>query len=541
MSESTRYLPTNFRTYTGENNLYSAEEATFIRCLPLFDRYVVYNNLKCSEWAKCKVSGVHETFLSGGIGYRVVEALKDKIINGKIKITQEGFDKENKGEQLKTLQKIFSNLYLKKLFRQTLSKGSVLGVINIRKEKPYLSLFPIGKFIVEMDDEGKVIRSETFLDVFISSKGTVDTAFYSLVEIRLFDKLNKPKSTFAIKKTSYRKDTTFYDEKDGNNKSDFLEPKDIPENILKHFGMEKDNINKLIDIPLDDSLGLYLFNNTEENTKYPTVAMGESQLMPALDELYAYDHAFTVKENDKYLGRGRVLVPEIMRNRSSKMPKINNPSFNGSVAENVDDDIPYEAELDQTFFVKVNSYDIEKQKPTPVQFDMRTPSHWEELTNTASTIAVMCGIAPGDIDPKFAMGVQKTDDQVDAEKDITTSTVEAKRDLVIDSLNDMLNDVVSILKYEEKYSISFALSGMTNTSKRIKNTIELFSAGLISKKRAIQQIHPDWSEAEVEEELKLLEGKTPMEIANIFNDLGKLNDQQNDTADDEEESANGGA
>lgn len=538
MSEAVRYLPTNFRAYVGENGLYSAEEMTFIRCLPILERYVVYNNLKCAEWAKCRVSTVHETFLSGGLGYRIVEALKDKIINGRIKITEEGVDKKSNSDNIKQLQKIFSNKYLKRLFRHTVARGAVVAAINIRNEKPYLTLTPIGKFIVELDDDGKVIKSETFLDVYMQKTASTATdIFYSLVEIRFFDKQNKPKIRYTIQKTTFKKNSNLFDDKNGNNKSEYLEYKSIPKSILEKFADY--DLNIIQDIPLNDSLGIYLFNNTEENAKYPTVAIGESQLMPVLDQLYAFDHAFTAKENDKYLGRGRVLVPEVMRNRRSKVPKIDLPSFNGSVSENVDDDIPYETELDKTFFVKVNAYDIEKQKPTSVQFGLRTSEWWEEMTNTASSIAVTCGISPGDIDPKFAMGVQKTDDQVDAEKDITTSTVEAKRDLVIDNLNDMLNDVASILRYTSTYSISFMLSGMTNTSKRISNTIELFSAGLMSKKRSLEQIHPDWSPSEIDEELKLLEGKSAEEIANIFSNLEKKENQTEDNTDDEESSEDG--
>jgi hypothetical protein len=531
-AEKQQFMPTNYRKFTGTHNLTKAYMYNFTECIIGPEREAILNNLRAAEWASGLVPSVHDLFLSGGLGYLIVHNLAKKVINGKITIA----GNKNDGEKI---LKVFNNKHLKKVLMSSISRGAALMKLNFdEKMQPKWSYVQLGNFILNMNEYDEIKEAKIYIDLFTEDSNTqLKDRFYCIYERRWFkDGENQAKVRYGITRvmTAGIKQT---------DKVQDLEAKDIPEAILEKYKGIYD-FNKTYTLPIEDSLGVYLINNTEQNTKYPLCPYGESQLINAMDELYAYDHALTAKENDKYLGRGRVLVPTIMNanpslKQSPSMITIPGlPGIPGVAPVTAGTPGPVApTPLDKTFYNLIPSIALDKQQPQSVQFDLRTEQWWKDLADTAGSIAVLCGMSPGDVDPRLVGGQYKTDDQVDSEKDLTTASVEAIRELADESLNAMINDIAKALKLKGEFNIVWPQAGLTNTKARTERCINLFNAGLMALVTALKELHPDWSDDEVEEEIERINQKEELvELdmdKNPDDDENSENDDENDATDDD--------
>ena len=500
------YMPTNFRAYCGDNQrLQYADLDTYLLLYPPIEQQALMNNIRAARWSLGYVPGVHDLFLSSGVGIECVNVLADKMIPSKVAIG--GKDPEiNKINELfeKSLTK-----RIKKLVKQTIRFGSALGRIcfNSISQNAYIDSIPLGRFNVVVDESERVIESTCYLE---SKKATENEhSRYVLIEKRYF-KDNKPHSYYGVIKMMFNsmipsketlKTIEFTKENLSNDDLRYLQ------NIYPDYPLYKD-----IELPFDAHLGVELFNYTEDNAKYPNCWFGEAMLTDVGDSLYAYDHAFTAKENDKYLGRGRALIPLQQQSPDSineKRTAVQNSSFLalGGAGEAPRIARRRAVELDKTFYDQVAGFNGEALKPTSVQFNLRTLEWREELNGALGDIASRVGISAVDLDTRMNGSAQRTATEVNRDSDKTISTASTKKELFTPGLNELIKILVhSVDEYKDvDVFIEWPKTGLANPQVQTQVVSDQYNNHLLSRETSIKRLNPEWSDKEVLEEIKRIE------------------------------------
>jgi hypothetical protein len=157
---------------------------------------------------------------------------------------------------------------------------------------------------------------------------------------------------------------------------------------------------------------------------------------------------------------------------------------------------------------------MEDSKPTNVQFEFR-PDQWGYSVN--DDIARLCaivGISIMDFDPRLLQTGQRTDDEINAMTDITTSTVTTTRNLNEHEINKMLACICVLYGLKQPVTIKWSMASILNPTKNTNMVQQQLAAGLISRKEAIKRLNPDLSDTEIEDLYQ-----------EILQDLGQENDK----------------
>ena len=89
---------------------------------------------------------------------------------------------------------------------------------------------------------------------------------------------------------------------------------DISNDAINQYLLDNGIIlNREVKLIFNNSLGVYLISNKWCNSIFPESPIGDSIYLGIEDLLATLDNALTSKEVDKYLGRGRVIVPKAMQ------------------------------------------------------------------------------------------------------------------------------------------------------------------------------------------------------------------------------------
>ncbi len=513
------YLPTNFRAHCGDGTQTNyADLDTYILLYPPLEQQALYHNIKSAKWSLGFVPEVHNLFLSSGIGAEAVNILADKIVPSKVKIG-------GTNPQIEEINEKFDRHLtksIKKLVKQVIRYGSALARIcrNPISNKYYIDSLPIGRFTVVCDESGRVVESTAFLDSKELDNNRHEK--FVLVEKRYFKNKNGRKvacsyngiikmisNSLVFDKTSVRNVEYTKDNLDDGTLARFQE-------IYSDYELYKE-----VELGYDNHLGVELFNYTEDNVKFPSCWFGQAMLSDVFDLLYAYDHAFTAKENDKYLGRGRALVPMQFRNDNNlainRESIVKGPSSMHSFRAPGDseDGIPGEVrrasyknktpELDKTFYDQINGKDGQGINPTSVQFNLRTLEWREELNGTLGDIASRIGISAVDLDTRMNGSSQRTATEVNRDSDKTIATAQAKKELLTPGLNELLTTLVKSLGGEYRdidVFIEWPKVGLANPQVQTQIVGEQYNNHLLSRETAIKRLNPEWTDKEVKEELE---------------------------------------
>lgn len=500
--DNSKFLPTNFKSYLGderENTSDSQLDMFFLRLYPMLERRALYNNMRAYEWATGYVKGVHDTFLSSGLGANVIDVVGRKTIGSKVRLG----GTERLPEFEKKLGENF-NTKIRKVIDYTVSRGACLARLIVdAKGRVGITETPLGRFRVALNEFNEIIQSETFIETYEEAKkeGATETKVWVIVEKRYYDDENKPKAYYSVRKLSYSGVGLFDDSK---NKIEDFEKKDIPDDIKERFKVYE--FNKEKELPYND-LGVYLFNNTATNSRYKAVWFGESQLINSLDSLYATDHAFTIKENDKYIGRGRALVPAVMQTQNTPHASnlIRTTMLNTPMANMHQQRKP----LDQTFYSEIyNATGTEAFKPTSIQFALRTEEHNTELNRCVQDVCRTARISPSDIDRHLVGNIQRTATEVNKETDNTIGTVDDLRLLITAPLTNMLNTIAEYYQFNALgVFVNWPPSGSSNLATLTPIVVSQNQQKLLSRRTAIKKLNPYWTDEEVDEEITRLDAE----------------------------------
>lgn len=503
---SNPYMPTNFKKYCGEHaRIRTVDVHNYELLYPLIEREALFNNLRAAEWALGYVPSVHNLFLSSGIGTSCIDIVTDKIVPAKMKIS-------GKSPEIDLINKEFEATLTsscKRIVKQSAMYGSSLARIcfgGLNYTKPFIDSVPLGRFRCQVDEAGKVLESTCFLE----TKKTEENSYarYILTDKRYFNSKGEPCAYYGVIKLTFN---TVMSANEGDFKTIEFRKDNLDKNTLESLQAIFPN-NKLYKesiLPFDNYLGVEMVNWTEDNSKFPSVVFGEAFLVNVGDELYAYDHAFTSKENDKYLGRGRVIVPNVFKNDSSyadERPILTSMQQGTSMLST-----PYKpgayrrTQLDQTFYDAIPSLNGENLKPENVQFNLRTAEWRMELDGILGDIASRLHISAVDLDTRMNQGTQRTATEVNKDSDNSLNLVEVKRTLITPHLNALIRAYLKLKGLNYKVVdcfVEWPKNGLGNPQVATEVIASQVMNGFLSKKTAIARLNPNWSDEEVEEELK---------------------------------------
>lgn len=280
-------------------------------------------------------------------------------------------------------------------------------------------------------------------------------------------------------------------------------PKDIQSEIKKQFGVVELNKPKML--PLRD-LGVKVFKWTPNVSNLPDLPFGESMLSNIQAYLYEYDFMNSCLNTDMYLGRGRVLLPKALQNPQNR----NGQNFNSG--------------LDSFLYTQYDSTSVDEQKPTPIQFELRS-NEWTNLRNHLfENMASAIGLSSSTIASFLNDSSNRTAREISSEESSTALFVENKRKLLVKPINDLIDDILLFYGFTDCLNVKFSKSGQTNTTLLIENTVNAYSQGLMSKYLAVKTLNPDMSADELDDELARLEKESKEK--NQPQDLFGFDDEQ---------------
>lgn len=350
------------------------------------------------------------------------------------------------------------------------------------------------RFFVDLDSRGEPRKVMTWVNIYTSgmpAKGKKPDS-YGLVEIRYYDedddgniiRVNNervPKVVYKIYKLNGRANVFDSNAADTSIHFDAL-PRPVSRSFREDYGDLELNVPQ--DLNGMRNLGVYLVKHTNYVSMIPNVKLGESCLAKVINYMPKYDAIDSEETIDLRVSRPKVIVPDFM----TKGKTINEDPLNS---------------YNDIIFAKVpNKSDKDQQ---PIVF-APTPREQHFIKMKEDVIKKVCGnlgIATSSLfsDIADARG-NVTATEIDSETSNTALYQSNKRKIILKPINQMIKDILAFYGKGEDVKISFTPAGASNKSVTVKNTTALVNAGLESEYQAVKENHPDWTDRQVEEELK---------------------------------------
>ena len=214
--------------------------------------------------------------------------------------------------------------------------------------------------------------------------------------------------------------------------------------------------------------------------------------------LFEYDFYNTCLNTDMYLARGRIIVPKHLQSAAAHAGQNSG--------------------LDDFLYTKVDTMSTDEQKPTPIQFDIRS-SQWREVRNTLlECIATGIGLSVSTLASYLNDGSNRTAREVSAEESATTLFVENARRRFEKPINDCLCAVLRFYGFADDVEVRWSRAGMSNPSVMVDYLTKAVDAGLISRKKAHKAFNYDDDEELVEEDWALVEEERAKDQNSIFDE-----------------------
>lgn len=459
------------------------------------------NNMKASEMATGFIRDVHYRNLMSGLAPTLLERLVGKIAN---KVYIEESTTEEETTNTTTLKDKFSNAklssILKKSFSFSISTGRAINVVDFTNDNVVVRTFDIFRTkLNKINDELK--DAYFYLDV----KNGRPLEKYFLMEHRYFNGDNQPCKRYELIFMRWNNQDLAPAEVVA-----FDKVENIPDKMKEYYKAKGFTfLHEYILEGFNDSLGVFEINNTAVNLLYPYVDVPTSQYQYIQDLLLEYDTTRTYKEIDKHLGRGRVVRPEHMQSFGAGVGNVHNVAamiLPRNQAKGEDD----------MLFTTYPSTKLEDNKPLSIQFDLRTEQWRNEISGLVGDICSAFGLSIVDYDPRLLQTGQRTDDEINAMTDITRSTVEEKRELATESINEMLKLIARLYNVNDNVFIRWSLSSILNPTKNNALISTQLQNGTISHEEAVKRANPDYTSKELQEELKRINADKEQAKANTI-------------------------
>jgi len=355
--------------------------------------------------------------------------------------------------------------------------GGELWVDNLRADR----------FYFEKTGRGKLRKVISLLSVYESTSQKGNIKRYGLVEERRFERIGLideiPVVEYKIYDTSVQVQYLSVND-------NYIRWEDLPKSVREAFKAEYGDcaLNEPKAMRGFKTLGCYLLKGSDDISNVPQLGLGESLLANIMTYLYEYDFYNTCFNTDMYLARGRILVPKALQSPQAKTGAQN-------------------AGLDDFLYTKVETMNIDQQKPEAIQFELRA-SEWKEARNMLlESIATSIGISVSTLASYLSDGSNRTAREVSAEESATTLFIENARRRFEKPLNELIADVLRFYGYADDVEVRWSRAGMTNTTVLVDTLSKAVQSGLISEKKAHHAFNYDDDEEQNEEDYKLVESE----------------------------------
>lgn len=477
-------------------------DSAFIDMIP--EPYVSYYIAfiqQCLQWSRGFVPMLHRSdFFSTGMGYTVCEIFARECTSG-------GFRIESVNKELQAFMEQWSKNDnftedLSRLFFDTNAGGNALLVLTPVNGDAYVSVYPVNRCFFQIGRNGKVSKA-TLLNRFTAG----ETAYYAK-EIRLYlngkayYKVRLGKGTLVVSPTW--------------NSSTFQE---VPDEIQTQWEFNYGDIKPetWYELPFA-SIGIY---NVPNKPLAASVAdlpgYSDSTLYTALDVLYSIDYNYTQAQVDMYFGKSRALVPKQMQTGAIHTGALSRsqigPDGERVIGVNVAEglslgEVLQSVPLDDQFYTEVRSNGVDGKpiQPTLLQPDLRGEAHKYIRDADLELLASKVGLSSSTLANHLTNNKQKTNDEINAEQDTTTSSVEMKRKLATTPINDLLTDVAKFYGFTDSVEIVWGRTNI-NTASQNRQLLEEYQAGALPLREYLKRRYSDLSNEEVEEWAQEIETK----------------------------------
>jgi len=489
---------------------------TFYALVPSQFKFYYMNAIRRSlHWYQGYVPEVHNPQIgipSTCIGNTICKEMTKLVTSGEVFFENKYREKSNSkdglapvNETLKAFSKWSDACYfqdtLKQLIEYAAAGGTSAGVSYVNGDRDlYLAPYRIDQFFYQTSFSGLITHFVGFIGYYSAQvdRGNGRTApqdHYYLVEERYYDDNFKPKQKFAIKRWIGEVNTALsFDIRDCSD----MKWEQIKPSIQKQLKRDFPNIKFGVELDIDftKDLGVFVLKWTAEN-RIPEIKMGESVLLNVVAYLQAYEYAEACMWTDLYLGRGKVIVPEQMRN-PSEAPQ----SFYGG--------------YDSQIFTKLPMMNSQEQKPMSIQFELRA-EEWSKIRNNiAEKIASTIGVSGSDLFSylRDVSGGSKTATQIAAESQKTISYIYEKRSLIVSAIREFMNLWQEFYKQKDEITIRFSSQNMVNKlvtleESRVKKEIGYSKFDLFKEQnpdkdddQVNEMVERSWQEEKHREEMK---------------------------------------
>jgi hypothetical protein len=524
---------------------------TFYALVPSNFKFYYMNAIRRSlHWYQGYVPEVHDPSMgipSTCIGTSIVEKLTKLVISGEVFFENKYAEKtNNKGESQSSLRKdlapvnatletfnkwsikyTFQN-FIKTLVEYAVAGGTSAGVAYVNNDSElFLKPYRIDQFFYNVGFSGQVDSYTGFIAFYTAKvdNGTgrkeTDCNFY-LLEERYYGEDGKPKMKYAIKRQVGNVSTGMgFDVRQTSD----MKWEQLPTTIQKHLKRDFQGIKFGVEqnIEFTNDLGVYLLRWTLKN-RIPEVHMGEPALLNVVSYLQVYEFAEASLWTDLYLGRGKILMPEEMRNPTEALQS-------------------YYSGYDAAMFTKMPLRNANEQKPMSIQFEIRAEEHAKNRNNISEKIAATIGVSGSELFSylRDISGSSKTATQIAEESKITNSFVEEKRSIIRLALQPFIELWREYYKQADYVTMRFSTQNMVNKLVTLEESRVKRELGY-SKYDIFREQNPDKDEKQIsemvrrayEEQEYLLSMKTKIETEAM---KSALDEQQKEKPNEEEGNA----
>lgn len=447
--------------------------------------WVAYQNAyvrQWDEWASGFVPSLHRgNFFSTGMGKTVIDILTRECMKGGFR-----FDGINDGDT-----KFLTEWAEKTQFADIIEVGfhnanrlgnNILRLNIVRgKGEAYCTSHPVNRTYFEVNRRDEVVKAR-FIDML--ANGTTDGKMFYTEEDRI---AYNGKSFYRISVYVYDGTATC---------SAWSECHDLSKlapDVLSHFIDLYGNIElgTWYELPFK-SLGCYNWKNTSASSAISQMTgFADSSLHTALDILYSIDYNYSMGQLDQYFGRTRVVMPKAMTSQTRQV--VHNGVDIGEALMQIAD-----APLEDDVYSEAPSGDgiVDKpMQPLFIQPDLRGEARKYIRDSDLELLASKVGLSSSTLANHLNYNKSKTATEVDSEKDTTDITVETKRRLANRAIDALLKDLCAFYGLKNDVDITWNLSGKGNK----EDILMEYKNGLMPLKQCIKRLHPELTEAEVDE------------------------------------------
>jgi hypothetical protein len=483
------YLPLPLRTWLNSPNKVSVFRSyDYLRMFDGYDLMAILNNKFASDVASGYTQANRSNLMSG-IAPRLQEILVSKIVN---KVDYIGY-KECEGLE-KELSREYLTLKIKKAFNNAIRTARDIFVLYNKEDAltgaKHIEIQNVEAFrhILKYHDE-KIVD----VSILVNQSKILENSCYNIFEHRYYNKDGKPVSEYVLTKMRWENTSLTADTKKETISKEMID--DIKKTLKADDPVLSYEFNKPKELPFEN-LGVFDTKNGLYNSKYPHSNIPESRFVNLQDKIMEIENSITYKEVDKNIGRGRTIVPSAF---NFSMGTI------GGNTSNLAKTGAFDNPLDSTYFVRYNVNQADKEAaPQGLQFDIRADQWRTSLAGEIGDLCAVFGISVLDFDPRLLQTGQRTDDEINAMTDITADTVANLRSINEYQINLMLNTIAKYLGYKTPIAIKWNIASIINPTKNAALITMQLQNGTISRKKAIQRSNPDYTDEEVEEELKAI-------------------------------------